>query len=227
MTIHILQHVHFEQPGFILQWAAKEGISLSYTRFYEDDRLPKPSEIDGLIIMGGPMGVYDEEKIPWLGKEKAFIKSCIEARLPVLGICLGAQLIAEILGSRVYRHTHQEIGWFPITWASEMSAIKNQQVFHWHGDTYDLPVGATHLCSSEGCLQQAFVYDNHVLALQFHLEVGREEVKRMLAHDADDIGEGLYIQEVQQMTQVSDEVLHQNKMVLFEFLRKLFIDVAL
>ena len=227
MTIHVLQHVHFESPGYILEWANEQNIKVTYTRFFKGDELPDIQEIDGLVIMGGPMSVYDEEHISWLAEEKAFIRSCIYHKIPVLGICLGAQLIADVLGARVYPHSHQEIGWFPIQVTSTNDRLSEARVFHWHGDTYDLPQGAIHVASSEGCYQQAFTYKNHVLALQFHLEVGREEVNRMLAHDSDDIGEGPYVQSISKIKEVEDSVIETNKRIMSEFLQKLFIDVSL
>lgn len=227
MIIHILQHVHFETPGYILDWAKDRQIEISYTRFFEDASLPNIDEIDGLVVMGGPMGVYDEDRIPWLADEKVFIKACIEKELPILGICLGAQLVAEVLGARVYKHSEQEIGWFPVDLMHAPGQFSRLTVFHWHGDTYELPEGAIQIAQSEGCDQQAFIYKHHVLAFQFHLEVGFSELDSMLKHDGEGIGTGKYIQPVHEMREIEPAVIEQNNMVLNEFLGKLFIDVSL
>ncbi len=160
MRIHYLQHKPYESLGCIEEWISKSRHSLSATKFYEDTSLPKFSDFDFLIIMGGPMGVYDEDKYPWLKDEKKFIKESINDNKIVLGICLGSQLIADSLGSKVYKNKFKEIGWFPVK-------IKNEHKFfnslpeeiitaHWHGDTFDLPDGAVHIAESSACKNQAF-----------------------------------------------------------------------
>ena len=115
MRAHYLQHVPFEGLGIIKPWLKVQGYELTNTPFYESALLPDPGEIDLLIVMGGPMSVNDEAEFPWLIDEKRFIRRCIEEDTSVLGICLGAQLIASSLQSRVYPNRVKEIGWFPIT----------------------------------------------------------------------------------------------------------------
>ena len=158
MRIHYLQHVRFEGLGCIETWAQSEKHSLTGTHFFQNDPLPELGNLDWLIVMGGPMGVADEQKYPWLTTEKRFIEKAIRDGKTVLGICLGAQLIADVLGARVYSIQHKEIGWFPIELTDEgqrsslLGFIPDQfDVFHWHGDTFDLPDGATHLARSEAC----------------------------------------------------------------------------
>lgn len=115
LRIHYFQHVAFEGLGCIEAWAFEKDYVRTRTKFYETYRLPEITTIDWLIIMGGPMSVHDEEGHPWLNEEKAFIKQAIEAGKTVIGICLGAQLIANVLGANVYPNRHKEIGWFDVT----------------------------------------------------------------------------------------------------------------
>lgn len=178
LRIHCFQHVAFEGPAFIKDWAAEKNHAFKTTRFYEKQALPALDELDFLVVMGGPMGVCEESKYPWLVAEKAFIRSCIESGKPVLGICLGAQLMASAMGAPVIPNSLQEIGWFPL---QKTEVGKNHtlldgfstetSVFHWHGDTFGIPLGAKHLLKSEACVNQAFMLGTNALALQFHLEL--------------------------------------------------------
>jgi GMP synthase-like glutamine amidotransferase len=186
MNIHIFQHVPFEGPAKIEAWLKEKGHRVRHTRFYEDATLPLLKGVQGLVIMGGPMGANDEEIFPWMAREKSFIKKAVEAGLPVLGVCLGAQLIAATLGARVYPNKEKEIGWFPIELSPEglesglFGSAPALEVFHWHGDTFDLPPGATRLAKSQACLNQAFLWGRRVLGLQFHLEMGQAELELIL-----------------------------------------------
>ncbi len=178
MHLHILQHVPFEGPAHIALWAQQRGHRLSFTRFYAGEVLPAPEAIEGVVVMGGPMGVYEEDRYPWLRDEKVFLRAVLDHGKPVVGICLGAQLLAEVLGGRVYPGPQPEIGWFPVRPTSQGRAhpllvgIPDELVvFHWHGDTFDLPPGAVHLMESAACAHQAFVWEDRVLGLQFHLEM--------------------------------------------------------
>lgn len=194
MRIHILQHVPFEGLGSIEPWLAARHAELSYTRFFEPYwSLPALDELDLLILLGGPMSVNDEAKLPWLVQEKAFVAEAIDAGKAVLGICLGAQLIASALGARVYPGPQKEIGWFPLQ-AEPLSAEAEVfrfptaiKAFHWHGETFDLPKGAVHLARSAACLHQAFQVGERVLGLQFHLETTPASALAMLEHCADEL----------------------------------------
>jgi GMP synthase-like glutamine amidotransferase len=149
--------------------------------------LPTVNDVDLLIVMGGPMSVNDESIHPWLKDEKRFIKEAIARGKPVLGVCLGAQLIASAMGTRVYPNAEKEIGWFPIHRVHTPRARdafqfpKESVVFHWHGETFDLPPGAIRLARSEACENQAFQLGRNAIGLQFHLETTREGAKDLVA----------------------------------------------
>ncbi|MBI5558093.1 MAG: amidotransferase [Deltaproteobacteria bacterium] len=205
MRLHYLQHVSFEGLGSIADWARKRNIRTSGTRLFLREPLPDPADFDLLIVMGGPMNIYEIDVYPWLVEEKAFIRRAIDQGKQVLGVCLGAQLIADALGARVYRNEHKEIGWFPIQLAAEApQGLRNifsqtTEVMHWHGDTFDLPDGCLRLASSRGCLNQGFVRGGGVLALQFHLETTRHGLADLIAHCGDEIIEAPFIQRPEEM----------------------------
>jgi GMP synthase (glutamine-hydrolysing) len=203
MRIHWLQHVPFEGLGCIEPWLAENGHAVTCTQFWNDETVPEAGAVDGLIVMGGPMGVQDETAYPWLTEEKAFIKQIIDQNKPVLGICLGAQLIADVLDSKVWKNDRREIGFFPIIGNTEVELSKpwkNFTAFHWHGDTFGIPVGAVHLASSEACDNQAFIYKDNVLALQFHLETTEESLLSLYKNGADEITDGPSIQTLEEAT---------------------------
>lgn len=206
MRIHYLQHVPSEGMGTITEWARGRGDRVSSTRFYEEETLPPLEALDWLVIMGGPMNVYQEGEYPWLVAEKRFIREAILTGKVLLGICLGAQLIAEVLGAKVRKNAFQEIGWFPVnkTQEAEGSSLFREfpseiEAFHWHGDTFDLPAGAVHVARSTGCEHQAFVYEDRVVGLQFHLEMTEEMVRQMVAEGNEEIAAGPFVQSPRQI----------------------------
>ena len=212
MRIHVLQHVPFEGPGHIDSWIYHRGHRLTLSRLYEESKLPDPAAFDRLVILGGPMNIYEEAAYPWLAEEKALIRATVAAGKSAVGICLGAQLLADALGSRVYAGRHREIGWFPVrlTAAGGHSALTEglppeTTVFHWHGDTFDLPPGAVHLFESEACANQAFLCDNRILGLQFHLESTPETVRQLLTHCRDELVPGPFIQSGAQIADIVPE----------------------
>ena len=201
IKIHTLLHVPFEGLGCIDQWITENNHTASFTRFYEDFKLPAIDEFDWLIVMGGPMGVHDEVEYPWLVMEKTFIRKAIESGKTVIGICLGSQLIAEVLGAKVYANPQKEIGWFDIKLSDSAKSLvlfdhfeEQFQVFHWHGDTYDLPAWSKLLFSSDNCRNQAFLYQDNVLGIQFHFEVTKKTLINMVEHGKDELAENNTIQ---------------------------------
>ena len=209
MNVHYFQHVPFEGLGSIEPWLKAKSAHVSATKFYKDASLPTVHEIDWLIVMGGPMSVNDGQQYPWLQSEKEFIAEAIKNRKIVLGICLGAQLIASALGAKVYTSRNREIGWFPVERLEhEKSAgLKNilsshMDVFHWHGETFDLPSQAIPLARSVGCDNQAFCIGERVLGLQFHLEVTLSTVKSLIENCKNDLIPGQYVQTATEMLSV-------------------------
>ena len=199
MRAHILQHVPFEGPGSIATWLQQRDAHVSTTPFFESSAaLPKPDEIDLLVVMGGPMSVNDEATLPWLVDEKRFVHAMLQAGKPVIGICLGAQLIANALGARVYPGPRREIGWLDIEGAAvdaqRFALPPRERVFHWHGETFDLPAGATRLASSAGCLNQAFQWGERAIGLQFHLESTPQTVGAIVEHCRDELVSDIYVQ---------------------------------
>ena len=213
MRIHSLEHEPFEGLANIEVWAKKNGHIISRTLLFNGEELPDITDIDWLVIMGGSMNVYEEEKYPWLRDEKNFIAQAIAGKKIVLGICLGAQLIADVLGGKVSRNRYAEIGWFPLTLTKE---ARNSHIFsyfpprftaiHWHGDTFEIPPGAVRIAESEGCTNQAFEY-GRTIGLQFHLEYSEKSIDLMFRNCGSEIVEGRYIQK-------PDEIILQNNNVV-------------
>jgi GMP synthase-like glutamine amidotransferase len=198
MRVHFIQHVPFENPGTLLQWVKKKEYQIHVTRVFNDEPFPAADSYNLLIIMGGPMGLHQEKKFKWMTAEKNCIEEAIREKKWVLGICLGAQLIASVLGAGVFAHVEQEIGWWPI-YASTNHPLSNLltpnfHAFHWHGDTFDLPHMAQQLFYSNACSQQGFIYDNHVLALQFHPEIEMHLLLQMLQHGKHELTNTSYVQ---------------------------------
>lgn len=213
MRIHSLEHEPFEGLANIEVWAKNRGHSISRTLLFNSEELPDITDIDWLVIMGGSMNVYEDEKYPWLRDERNFIAQAIAGKKIVLGICLGAQLIAGVLGGKVSRNRYTEIGWFPVTLTAEAgtSSIFDSfppriTSFHWHGDTFDIPPGATRIAESEGCTNQAFEY-GRTIGLQFHLEYSAKSIDLMFRNCGNEIVEGRYIQK-------PDEIISQNNNVV-------------
>jgi len=170
MNIRCLMHVPFEGPGVIADWAGDRGHTMEYTRMYEDSALPDHRDVDMLVVMGGPMNVFDFHVHPWMEEEIGWVGSCIRRGIPVMGTCLGDYKICKELPPAV-------------------------KVFHWHGDTFDIPEGAVRIASSKAFANQGFIYEGHVVALQFHLEVTPESVRSLVENCADELTEGPYIQQ--------------------------------
>jgi GMP synthase-like glutamine amidotransferase len=199
MRAHYLQHVPFEGLGSIEPWLRAAGYEITNTHYFESTRLPDPNDVDLLVVMGGPMSANDEGELPWLVEEKLFIRSCIQSGKSVLGICLGAQLIASSMGARVYRNHVKEIGWFPV---QGMPLVDGSifrfppavEAFHWHGETFDLPRGAVRIARSEGCENQAFQIGQSVIGLQFHLETTPASAQEIVSYCRAELLPSKYVQ---------------------------------
>jgi GMP synthase-like glutamine amidotransferase len=202
MRIHYFQHVPFEDPAYLLSWARRRSYQVTRTRLYTGETPPDSRDYDLLVIMGGPMGIYEHERYPWLSIEKNAIRQAIDTDRHVLGICLGGQLIADVLGAKVRVNDHKEIGWFPLTLTEEAGSLPflriepDFMVFHWHGETFDLPDRAVRICSTEACRNQGFTYGRHVMGLQFHLEATVASVNGLIENARHEIVEAPYIHSV-------------------------------
>ena len=182
MSVLIVKNVTAEGPGTIEDHLRATNIPFSLIDLEQGQAFPDLQAYSHLVIMGGPMAVYEMDRTPYLRDEARFIEKAVNANKHVLGVCLGAQMLAHVLGARVYPGRTKEIGWYEVTLTEEgmhdpcMAALavpgrRAAQVFQWHGDTFDLPAGAVQLASSELCLNQAFRYREQVYALQFHIEI--------------------------------------------------------
>ena len=188
MKVLVLRHVPHEHLGTLESAFKAADLSFRYINFFESDRPSiSPEGYEGLVILGGPMNVYETDKYPFLEMEDRLIREVIERQMPVLGICLGAQLIAKTLGARVTKNREKEIGWYPLKISEEAKSDrlfkylnKDETVFQWHGDTFEIPKGAVHLAESPLCKNQAFRFGSNVYALQFHIEVTPQMVSEWL-----------------------------------------------
>ncbi|MFC1665053.1 type 1 glutamine amidotransferase [Pseudomonadota bacterium] len=220
MRIHYLKHVPFEGLGCIEMFLLEKGHRITHTALYEAENYPDIIGIEWLIVMGGPMGIYDESEYPWLRSEKAYIKEAIAAGKIVLGICLGAQLIADVLGAKIYKNQCPEIGWFPITRSSAIdhtlfSTILPKQfdAFHWHGDTFDIPSGGQSLGKSEACQNQGFVLDNRIAGFQFHLETTPQSARALIDNCHGELDGSAYVQTETEMLADEQKFAQSNKLM--------------
>ena len=188
MKVLVLRHVPHEHLGTLAEALIANNITYEYVNFYENYSPNITIEdLCGLIILGGPMNVYETDQYLFLEMEDKLIKEAVEKGVPILGICLGAQLIAKALGAKVIKNKEKEIGWYPLKMTEEGSKDRlfnhfnsEETVFQWHGDTFEIPNGAVHLAESSMCTNQAFRYRNNVYGLQFHIEVTPEMILEWL-----------------------------------------------
>lgn len=203
MIVHSLEHQSYEGPGKIADWVQARGHSLTHTALYSGEIPPPLAAFDMLAVMGGSMNIYEHRHHPWLVAEKEFIAAAIAAGKPALGICLGAQLIADVLGGKVFQNAEKEIGWWPIRVIERrapFAAFPEQlTVMHWHGDTFSLPPGARRVAESEACAQQAFVQGDRVVGLQFHLEQGSVAVSELARACAAELVPARYVQSPEEL----------------------------
>lgn len=208
MNIVCLTHVPFENAANIQIWADGRGHTLRYTHLYKNDPYPAMKDFDMLAIMGGPMNVYEYQAYPWLKTEKYYIRRAIDAGKKVLGVCLGAQLVADVLGGKVIKNNVPEIGWHPITLtldgrkSSLFDGFDDEfMAFHWHGDTFAIPPKAVCLASSKACDNQIILYQHNVLGLQCHLEYSEHSIRAMLKHCGHELVPSHFVQTAEQIEQ--------------------------
>jgi GMP synthase-like glutamine amidotransferase len=181
-----LRHVPFEHLGRISDSLDSLRLKFDYVDLAAGDRTPDIAAAAGLIVMGGPMSANDDA--PYIRQELELIGEAVSLGKPVLGICLGAQLIAKALGAHVYKNTGKEIGWYPVYWTEagreSLQLGDPETVFHWHGETFELPEGAELLGYSDRCRHQAYRVGKNIYGFQFHLEVTPEMIADWLRQDA-------------------------------------------
>lgn len=182
MSLLVLQHIECEGPGYIADFAASRGLDLEVIRVFDGTPIPAPQNAEAMIVLGGPMNVYEEERYPWLVAENSAIQAAVSADVPYLGICLGSQLLAKALGASITRNPAEEIGFGDVRLSPEGSQdplfrgfADVLPAFHWHEDTWALPTGGTLLASSDACPHQAFRHGK-AYGFQFHIETTPEMV---------------------------------------------------
>ena len=195
MKILFIKHIDIEGPGTMGEFLDKKGFEYEIINIFDNIALPDdPRQYGAIIILGGPMNVYEENEYPYLKDEDIFIKSALQKGVPMLGLCLGAQLISKATGAKVRKAAEKEIGWFKADLTDDgkndplFNGLKSSiDVFQWHGDTFDIPDKGVHLASSEVCKNQAFMCNNNVYGLQFHLEVTKDMVREWLDAYSDEV----------------------------------------
>ena len=193
----VLQHAKCEAPGLIARALERKGYSLKTVHTFTGEAVPEElGGAAGLVIMGGPMGVYEHERYPFIRGEMRLIENALSKDKPILGVCLGSQLLASALGASVRKGEQKEIGWHRVT-LSESSRQDSLtggmggsfMAYHWHGDIFDLPADSTRLASSRLTTTQAFRYGNKTYGFLFHMEITPEILRGMTATFADELKE--------------------------------------
>ena len=221
--LHYLQHINFENLGLIKNWAETENFIITKTALYNNNPLPEHNMYDWLVVLGGPMNIYEYGKYPWLKTKKIFIEKAIKNNKIVIGIgiCLGAQLIADVLEAKIYKNKFKEIGWFPVTKTDKSRNSKifaslpcSFHAFHWHADTFDIPEGSIHTISNAVCANQAFEYQGRVIGLQFHLESTHESVNSLITHCADEMTNEIFIQSKHEIISKNNNINESNNVII-------------
>lgn len=194
-TVYAIQHIHCETPGIIADTLAAHDIAIAHVRPFAGDAIPPTmGHATGLVVMGGPMGVYEQDQHPFLAEEIELIRSALRDGKPVLGVCLGSQLLAAALGAAVTKGKQKEIGWFPVTLTRDgakdpllSGAPASFTALHWHGDVFDLPRGAVSLASSALTTHQAFRHGINAYGFLFHMEAIAPQIEGMVRSFGDEL----------------------------------------
>lgn len=228
MKVHIIMHAAFEKPGIIEDWVMDRQHEVSFTHTYRGERLPNASQIDFLIIMGGPQSPLELDKYPYLIDEIDLTRKVIDQKKPVLGICLGAQIIGESLGAKTEHSPHNEIGIFPLQLTPEgmidpifKNFPETFDVMHWHNDMPGVPPGSAILAHSLGCPRQVIRYAECVYGLQCHMEMTHELVQGMVEHFVSNLNPGKYIQTAEEMLSAHMKGINDKMIMILEHLTSL------
>jgi len=229
--VAVFQHAPTEGPGTIASWLSLQGASLEPVEWWKPEASScDPSRFDACVVLGGAMNIYQHRDYPWLVAEKQKISRFLETGTPVLGICLGAQLLADCLGAKVTQNPFQEIGWWPLRFSDAARTLfpdlpQEQTLFHWHGDSFSLPDGASRLASSDACPEQGFLYKNTTLALQFHPEVTPEMLPSFCGEDETSKPSGPWVQTNESILSLSPSLCPPLSPLLDSLLRPFFAPI--
>jgi GMP synthase-like glutamine amidotransferase len=205
MKIHAVIHGPTDGLGAIAGWVKERGHALTETHLHRGESLPPLDSFDFAIVMGGAMNIYQYRDHPWLVPEKQWLAAALAQGKRVLGVCLGGQLIADVLGGKVVQNPVKEIGWFPGRLLSRPALVagwpEEFTVFHWHGDTFVPPPGAVPLAESDACARQGFVVGDRVVALQFHIEVTPQAVAEFIAGGESELQPARFVQSPEEICQ--------------------------
>ncbi len=203
MQVRVLQHVPFEDAANVGRWLSEQGHLLETTHWYRGQEPPEQEVPDLLVILGGPMNIYQEDCYPWLTLEKQYLRRMIDRGAGALGICLGAQLLADVLGGSVVSNGASEIGWYEVRRCgslppeSPLNALDDSlPAFHWHGDRFHPPPGSSLAYASDACEAQAFSVGDRIVALQFHLDYSAASIEKMLIHCSNELDDSRWVQSV-------------------------------
>jgi len=223
MRTLIIQHTEEENPGTLVDWTHSRGHATTIHHIYKNMALPKANEYDWLIILGGPMNVDEESKHPWLKEEKKIIEQFLKTGKPFLGICLGGQLLAQVLGAKITKNAHEEIGWHEVIRNANIHPAfhwpEKSYVFQWHEDRFDLPSGATPLATSIATEYQAFAYEKTAIGLQFHPESTKDWIFTSYAELEESKSEkNLYVQNFSTVKENTEKYISSMTENFFSFL---------
>ncbi|MBP5246374.1 MAG: type 1 glutamine amidotransferase [Fibrobacter sp.] len=218
METYIFQHVDFEGPGEILPYLESKGHRVHVVKLFDGEPVPNSTLVDFAVFMGGPMSVLDEDKYPYMADEKQLCRELFAAEKPVLGICLGAQILANAFFAPIHKNPEKEIGFFPVTFENGFSV----NAFHWHGESFEVPEFAMPLAYSEACQNQGFKIGRAV-GLQFHLETNEATLKSLLQNCAEEHATALaagekYVQSKEQILEIAKTAIPEANRALHEFL---------